>query len=217
MNKSEKSSPAVAIWEVPPSDGKKPGWVHLLIFFVLIFLGTLLGSLSSLSFRITTAINPNGPAYGVNYFWLGIVVQQVGSIWYGAWGVLAGVIFPFISNSATQASLLITAAYFPANFVQSFLPAFIFRRLKLNPKLEDGRDFLYLFLTMLVSSLFGALWSVFILVIVLGRLEWSDALLNFFGWFGGNLVAGIIFNYFLLKALSQRVINSNGFVRRWWT
>ncbi|MFL7812999.1 MAG: hypothetical protein ACK2TT_02920 [Anaerolineales bacterium] len=217
MSEQTQETTAVDIWEVDPSSERKPGWKHLAVFLILVLSGTVLGSLSSLSFRITNAIDPASPAYGINYFWLGIVVQQVGSIWFGAWGVLAGIVFPFISNSVTQTPLLISAAYFPANFVQSFLPAWIFRRLKLNPRLESGRDFLYLFLTMVLSSLFGAFWSVFILVFVLGRLEQGQALLNFFGWFGGNMVAGIFFNYFLLKALSPAILKSKRFVKRWWS
>lgn len=217
MNDHTQETRGEGIWEVDPSSERKPGWRHLVILLILVLAGTVLGSLSSLSFRITSAINPSSPAYGINYFWLGIVVQQVGSIWFGAWGVLAGIIFPFISNSVTGAPLLISAAYFPANFVQSFLPAWIFRRMKLDPKLGSGRDFLYLFLTMLLSSLFGAFWSVFILVFVLGRLERAQALVNFFGWFGGNMVAGIFFNYFLLKALSPGILKTRGFVKRWWS
>lgn len=216
MTEKEQESYSGSIWDDGSDPERKPNWIHLLVFLALVLAGTVLGSLSSIAFRITDAIDPSNPAYGINYFWLGIVVQQVGSIWFGAWGILAGIVFPFISNTVTQASLLISAAYFPANFVQSFLPAWLFRRLKLNPKLASGRDFLYLFLTMIVSSLFGALWSVFILVFVLGRLESSQALINFFGWFGGNLVAGTFFNYFLLKTLSPAILKSKIFVKRWW-
>ena len=70
---------------------------------------------------------------------------------------------------------------------------------------------------MVISNLLGAIWSVLILVVVLGRLDASDALTTFYGWFGGNLGAGIIFNFALLKALSHRIVVSRAFVRGWWS
>jgi hypothetical protein len=35
------------------------------------------------------------------------------------------------------------------------------------------------------------------------------------GWFGGNVVAGLVYNFVLLKALSPVVIRSKAFVKRW--
>ena len=126
--------PPAGIWD-QDQGSKRPGWVHLAAFLVLIVGGIIFGSFSSLSFKVTNNLSPSSPAYGVNYFWLGIVVQQAGSIWFGAWGVAAGVLFPLISNTVTSASILVSLTYIPANFIQSFLPAYAVRKLKLNPGL----------------------------------------------------------------------------------
>lgn len=215
MRADKPVSPAATIWD-DSQEQRKPGWIHLGVFLLLVIGGMILGAFSSLSFKITEYLNSSSPAYGVNYFWLGIVVQQVGSIWYGGWGVIAGILFPIFSNTVTRASILVSVAYIPANFIQSLLPAYVFRKLKLNPELKSGRDYFYLFLSMIASNLLGAVWSVFILVVVLGRLDSSAALTAFYGWFGGNLVAGIIFNFAVLKAVSGAVIKSRAFVRNWW-
>jgi hypothetical protein len=37
-----------------------------------------------------------------------------------------------------------------------------------------------------------------------------------FGWFAGNVIAGLIFNTILLKALSGVVIRMPAFVKKWW-
>jgi hypothetical protein len=216
MEVSKQPVKSTGVWEYNPDQRKRSVWFYLLIVVILISFGVILGSFSSLSFKITDQINSRSPSLGVNYFWVGIAIQQVGSIWFGFWGVLAGIIFPLFSNAVTNASILISIAYLPANFLQSFLPAFVFRRLKLNPDLETSRDYLYLLLSMFVSSLFGALWSVFMLVIVLGQIERDLALTSFFGWFGGNIAAGITFNFLLLKAFSKIVVEKNLLVKKWF-
>lgn len=203
-------------WDRDLGARHRPGWKHALVLVLLIAAGILVGSFSSLSFTVANEADPGSPAFGVNYFWVGIAVQQVGGIWFGAWGVLAGMIFPIFSNAVTKASVLVSLAYLPANFVQSFLPAWVFRKFKLDPGLNSTRDYIYLVLSMLISNLFGALWSVFALVVVLGQLDRSQALNSFVGWFGGNLLAGVIFNFILLRALSGVISTRDYFVRRWW-
>lgn len=49
-----------------------------------------------------------------------------------------------------------------------------------------------------------------------GLLTTESVPLFVWGWFGGNMVAGIVFNFILLKALSGVVIRTPAFVKRWW-
>jgi hypothetical protein len=142
-------------------------------------------------------------------------VQQVGAIWFGAWGVLAGAIFPFFSNAIAGTPFYVSLAYIPANAVQAFLPAWVFRKFKLDPRLKSKRDYLYFFGAMLVSSAFGALWSTLVVLRGFGLLTTDSLPLFIWGWFGGNVVAGVVFNFVLLKALSAVVIRTPAFVKQW--
>ncbi|MEW6651444.1 MAG: hypothetical protein AB1453_14815, partial [Chloroflexota bacterium] len=153
--------------------------------------------------------------FGVNFFWTGIAVQQVGAIWFGGWGVIAGAVFPFFSNAIAGTPFYVSAAYIPANAVQAFLPAFAFRYFKLDPRLKSGRDFLIFFASMVVSSAFGALWSTLVVLRGFNLLTTDSLPLFIWGWFGGNVVAGVVLNFILLKALSAVVIRTPAFVKRW--
>ena len=114
---TELAAPAQGVWE----KGEQPsvGARHILMLTGLILIGAIVGAFGSISFPL---------GFGGNFFWTGIAVQQVGSIWFGAWGVLAGVIFPFFSNALAGTPFYVSAAYIPANLVQSLLPAWAFRR-----------------------------------------------------------------------------------------
>ena len=195
---------------------RKSIWYYLFLVFVMIAIGFIAGAFGSLSFSVGHTDSLVNFGSGVNYFWPGIIVQQVGSIWFGAWGILAGVIFPFLSNAAAQTPFVISLAYIPANFIQAFLPAYIFRHRKLDPRLKSAADYLYLLLSMFVGNLIGASWSVLMLIYGFGRLTWSNAGSYFLGWFGGNMIAGVVFNFVILNALSQHVILSQILVKKWW-
>jgi hypothetical protein len=195
-----------AIWQ---RDGEtRVGVIQPILLVILIFIGYLVGSFGSVRFPL---------AFGVNFFWLGIVVQQVGGVLFGAWGVLAGMIFPFWSNADAGAPFVLSLAYLPANFIQGFLPAWVFRTLKLDPRLTSGRDYLFLLLAMAVSNALGALY---VSLVVLPGFELADggSAGGFFSaWFLGNLVPGIVLNFILLKVLSSVVIPTPAFVRRWFS
>jgi len=165
------------------------------------------GAFGSISFPL---------GFGVNFFWTGIAVQQVGSIWFGLWGVIAGFIFPFFSNGIAGTPFYVSLAYIPANLVQGLLPAWAFRYFKADPRLKKGCDYLILFLSMIVSSAFGALYSPLVVLKGFGLLTTESVPLFIWRWFGGNVVAGIVFNFILLKALSGVVIRTPAFVKRWW-
>ena len=195
------------IWVVKEGEKRPVGLTHIIITILLITTGFIVGAFGSISFPL---------GYGVNLFWTGIVVQQIGSIWFGAWGVIAGAIFPFFSNSIAGTPFYVSLAYLPANAIQSFLPAWVFRRFKLDPRMKSGKDGLFLFLAMVVSSIIGALWSVLVVLKGFDLLPPGSVPLFIWGWFGGNVVAGTVFNFILLKALSPIVIRTTAFVKKWW-
>lgn len=208
MPVTTKDMTAEQIWEVQPGERRSIGVIHIVITALLIGIGFVVGAFGSISFPL---------GFGVNFFWTGIAVQQIGSVWFGAWGVIAGTIFPFFSNAISGTPFYVSAAYIPANFVQAFLPAWVFRRFKLDPRLKTRRDYAILFLAMVLSSAFGALWSPLVVLKGFGLLTTDSVPLFIWGWFGGNVVAGLVFNFILLKALSAVVIRTPAFVKRWWS
>ena len=204
-NKSEFSEED--IWIVKEGEKRTVRITHIFITILLITIGFVVGAFGSVSFPL---------GFGVNFFWTGIVVQQVGSIWFGAWGVIAGAIFPFFSNAIADTPFYVSLAYLPANAIQAFLPAWVFRRFKLDPRMKSGKDSLYLFLAMIVSSIIGSLWSVLVVLKGYDLLTPGSVPLFVWGWFGGNVIAGVVFNFILLKALSEIVIRTKAFVKGWW-
>lgn len=198
---------AEQIWTVQEGEKRSVGVIHIVITALLIGIGFVVGAFGSISFPL---------GFGVNFFWTGIAVQQVGAIWFGMWGVIAGAIFPFFSNAIAGTPFYVSLAYVPANAVQAFLPAWAFRYFKLDPRLKSARDYIILFGAMIVSSAFGALWSPLVVLQGFGLLTTESLPLFIWGWFGGNVVAGVVFNFILLKALSGVVIRTPAFVKRWF-
>ncbi len=199
---------AQQIWTVEAGERRPVGVIHIVILALLIGIGFVVGAFGSISFPL---------GFGVNFFWTGIAIQQVGAIWFGAWGVLAGAIFPFFSNAIAGTPFYISLAYVPANAVQAWLPAWAFRYFKADPRLRSGRDYLILLAAMIVSSAFGALWSPLVVLKGFGLLTAESVPLFIWGWFGGNVLAGLVFNFILLRALSGVVIRTPSFVKRWWS
>jgi hypothetical protein len=204
----ESEMTAEEIWTVQEGERRSIGVIHIVILALLIGIGFVVGAFGSISFPL---------GFGVNFFWTGIVVQQVGAIWFGAWGVIAGAIFPFFSNAIAGTPFYVSLAYIPANAVQAFLPAWAFRYFKADPRLKSKRDYLILLAAMIISSAFGALYSPLVVLKGFGLLTTDSLPLFVWGWFGGNVVAGVVFNFVLLKALSPVVIRTTAFVKRWWS
>lgn len=204
---SQSSLTAEKIWTVEEGEKRSIGIIHIVITALLIGIGFVVGGYGSITFPL---------GFGVNFFWPGIAVQQVGAIWFGAWGSIAAAIFPFFSNAIAGTPFYVSLAYVPANFVQAFLPAWVFRRFKLDPRLRKWQDYVYLLVAMIIANAFGALWSTLVVLRSFGLLTASSVPLFIWGWFGGNLIAGIVFNFILLKALSGVVIRTTAFVKRWW-
>ena len=67
-----------------------------------------------------------------------------------------------------------------------------------------------------LGNIFGALWSPLVVLKGFGLLTAESVPLFIWGWFAGNEIAGIVFNFILLKALSPVVIQSRAFVKQWF-
>ncbi|GAB4472953.1 MAG: hypothetical protein Kow00124_11480 [Anaerolineae bacterium] len=195
------------IWTPQPGEQQRPGLRHFILTLVLFSTGALVGAFGQFTLPLS---------FGVNFFWPGIAVQNVGGIWFGAWGVLAGALFPIISNGIDGTPILISLAYIPANTLQAFLPAWGFRVFRADPRLTTPRDWGVFLLTITIANALGALWSSMIVLRGFGLLDTGSVFLFIWGWFAGNEIAGIVFGVLLLKTFSGLVMASRLFVRRWF-
>ena len=199
---SEKS-----VWELEPGEVRKPGTIHIAIMALLIGVGAVAGTFGSLSIPL---------GYGVTGFWPGVAVQAVGSIWFGMWGVIAGFLFPFISNSLAGAPLYVSFGYLPSNLIQGLLPAWAFKYFKADPRLTSGKDYaIFIVFGVILNNILGAAWAVTALQ-WLGLVTVESVPLFFSGWTIGNGVPALIFGIILLKALSPLVVKHRSFVKKWW-
>lgn len=195
------------IWTIEPGERRSPGIVHVVMTALFIGIGIVVGTLGSLAI----------PIGFVSAFWPGQAVQAVGGTWFGAWGVLAGMFFPFISNAMSgSAPIPVSAAYLPANFLQGFLAAAAFRYLKADPRLSTARDWvIWIVVGVLLANFLGAFWGTYVLV-WFGLITGSAQLTALLGWMIGNTIPSLIFGSILLKFVSPMVMRSKAFVKGWW-
>lgn len=194
------------IWEMEEGEKRPVGVTHIVITALLIGIGAVVGAFGSFTLPL---------GFGVNFFWPAIAVQNIGSIWFGLWGVIAGALFPIISNGIAGTPVYISLAYIPANAMQCFLPALAFRLFKADPRLRKLSDYVIFLVSITIGNIFGALYSPLVVLKGFGLLTAESVPIFIWGWFAGNEIAGIIFGIILLKFLSAIVIRSKPFVKRW--
>jgi len=67
-----------------------------------------------------------------------------------------------------------------------------------------------------LGNIFGALYSPLVVLRGFGLLTAESVPVFIWGWFAGNEIAGIIFGLILMKALSDVVMRSKAFVKKWF-
>jgi integral membrane sensor domain MASE1 len=197
---------ASRVWSLQPGERRRPGVVHIVMMALFIGIGIVVGTLGSLAI----------PIGFVSAFWPGQAVQAVGGIWFGLWGVIAGMFFPFISNAMSgSAPIPVSAAYLPANFLQAFLAAAAFRYLKADPRLRSGRDWaVWIVIGVLAANFLGAFWGTYVLT-WFGLITEAARTTALLGWWVGNTIPSLIFGSILLKFVSPMVMRSKAFVKGW--
>ncbi len=195
-----------SIWTLEAGERRSPGIIHIVMMALFIGIGIVVGTLGSLAI----------PIGFVSAFWPGQAVQAIGGTWFGAWGVVAGMFFPFISNAMSgSAPIPVSAAYLPANFLQSVLAAAAFRYLKADPRLTSTRDWvIWIVVGVLLANLAGAFWGTWVLV-QFGLITGSFQLTALLGWLIGNSIPSLIFGSIVLKYVTPMVIRSKSFVKGW--
>lgn len=177
------------------------------LVIVLTIIGSMIGLFGSLSFHI---------GYSITYFWPAIIIQLIGGLWFGIYGVAAGVLFPIISDLAVGTPLFLTIMYIPANFIQSFLPVWSFRRFEADICLRRAKDqLIFLIFGVFLTNVFGALWGSFSLVIA-GYIPFEEMTRYFVAWFIGNTIPALVLGELLLLTLSPYVKKSGLYIRYWF-
>jgi len=196
-----------SIWKLEEGEIRKPGLAHYVMMALFTGVGIVVGTFGSLAVSI-------GP---VSAFWPGQAIQSVGSIWYGGWGAIAGVVFPMISNAISgSAALPISLAYIPGNLAQAAIAGYFFRKMNCNPCLTSKKDYIvFIVLGTLVANAIGAAEGNFVLLLF-GIITPAGIPLNFLGWFLGNSIASGILGIIMLKFLSPLVIKTRTFCKGIW-
>jgi serine phosphatase RsbU (regulator of sigma subunit) len=148
-------------------------------------------------------------------FWPAAALQVVYGIWFGVYGVIAGIIGPMLGNGLVGESPFI---FLFSNAIQSSLAAVWFRYRKLDPRLRSRRDWLgAILIGCVLSHLLGS---------VIGVTEaylrnpadyefsyWAGKLLS---WLAGNTLPCIILVPALLKSGSAIIVRGPLFCQSFW-
>jgi serine phosphatase RsbU (regulator of sigma subunit) len=180
---------------------------HLFALAATIAVGTVVGGLGTLSFPLHETPSGFAPA---------TAIQVVAGVWFGAWGVVAGVIFPAIVRSLTGPDNLPGRVL--ADLVLSGLPAFWFRYFRRDPRLRLRRDRLvYLVVVVGLSNLVAALVGTTSLALTDAE-NWRPArwLAHVVAWFAAGAGPCLVLGLPLLRTLSPVITRSSLFCRGWW-
>ncbi|QQK06957.1 hypothetical protein [Miniphocaeibacter halophilus] len=197
----------LSVWDKEVGEIRKPGLSHVVMTALFSGVGIVVGTIGSLAV----------PVGFVSAFWPGQAIQSVGSIWYGAWGGIAGVLFPIISNViGAGVAIPVSLAYIPGNFLQSMIAGIAFRTLKRDPRLKSFKDWIvYIIFGILISNAVGAFWGTWTQRLF-GLLTPDSHFVTFMGWWIGNSVGSGILGIVMLKFISPIVIKSKTFCKGYW-
>src|SRR5262245_27269594 len=199
---------APSIWDPPPGTQATVGWRHVLTALVTVAMGTVTGGLGTLSFPVGDTPSGFAPA---------TAIQVVAGIWFGGWGILAGVIFPAIVRSLTGPDNLPGRVL--VDLILCGLPALWFRVTKRDPRLETRADrltflFVVVGLTNLVAAVVGTSYLMLFEGSDLGLRRWFASVL---AWFASGAGPVLVLGFPLLSMLSPVVTRSSLFCRGWWS
>lgn len=196
------------VWQLTAADRAGPGAQHILAFVMLTIIGTVVGTLGTVGLPV---------GLNVSAFWPAMTLQAVGGIWFGGWGVLAGVVFACLTNLLTGGSFASVVGFIPANMTQGLLVAWVFRRWRLHPALPGWREAgIFAVVGCFLANGLGALLGIGALALEGNSLgpEYVTTLL--FSWVMGNGLPCLALGLPLLWTLSPLVVDSPFFCKRWW-
>ena len=141
---------ANAVWRLLPNQQIA---FHRRFIILTIFLLILVAITATLG-----TVNFSSDLTAITSFWPAAAFQIVLPIWFGIYGVLAGVIGPMIGNAIFGETAFL---FIPANIMQSIMAGLWFRFRRLDPRLRSRRDWLgALLIGCVLANLLGALLGV---------------------------------------------------------
>jgi tellurite methyltransferase len=146
--------------------------------------------------------------------WPGAIFQVVSAAALGGWGVVATIISAIITNAINVKTMYAILAFIPANFVQSFIPAYYYRRI-LKKGGWSSRTFRFL-----PFLIYGVL-----IPNILGSFLGGAAVHMFAGapyvhvcakWFIANVPIAIILGWPLFRYVIPALVDEGWTVKGWW-
>jgi len=159
---------------------------------------------------ITTTVVP-----GVAALYPATAFEVTFGIWFGVWGAIASYLGLLIAGTyAGWFSLPIGMVLSVSDFLAAFIPALLFRALKVQPSLKTPRDWaVYIVAGVILSSLPGSLYYNYI-NLLLGYLPGMEAFwVGVISWNIGNYVVVLIISTILLKSVSGYVMKAGLYVK----
>ena len=195
------------VWAIPPGQHIRFSLRYITLTAYLTILVTLTATLGTMS--------SSSDSTAIVSFWPAAALQVVYSIWFGIYGVIAGIIGPMLGNGLVGESPLM---FIVANAVQSSLAGLWFRYRKLDPRLRSRRDWVGAILVgCILSHLLGATLGVteayFRSTADYELSFWTGKLLS---WLAGNALPCIILVPALLMSGSAIIVRGPIFCESFW-
>ncbi len=179
----------------------------LCIVICLTVIGTALAYLSE---RLLSV------GYGVTVLWLGAAVVANGGIWFGAWGIAAGVMFPFLAGQLQELPIEDGLSAVLPNLIEGLMPALAFRWLAADPALSDQRSqAAYAVWAALLPSVTGGVLAAWFWV-VLGKADPDTFRLLALDWSLSNTAVVLIFGFPAAYLLTPILRERGWLVQGWW-
>lgn len=146
--------------------------------------------------------------------WPGAIFQSVAGAAFGGWGVLATVIAGIITGTINTPNINLILAFIPANFVQSFIPAYYYRRL-LRAGGWNRRSmqfWRFAIFAILIPNLIGGIIGGGAVSYFESELFWG----TYLKWIMANIPIGLILGWPLYFIFVPRLIEEGWTTQGWW-
>ena len=146
--------------------------------------------------------------------WPGAIFQAISAAALGGLGILATIVAGIITNSINVKTLYSIFALIPANFIQSFIPAYYYRhQLKSGGWNKCVFGFIpFLFYGVLIPNIFGATLGA-AAVSTFGGAPYFPL---FIKWLVANIPIAILLGWPLFKFLVPTLVDEGWAIKGWW-
>ena len=189
------------------SQSQRALWRNLCLTFSTVALSTLLCTLGYNSLNAVEGSIAN--------VWPGAIFQVVSAIAFGAWGIVATLVAGIITNLINVKSFYFVFAFTPANFVQSFIPAYYYRKhlAKAGWRKSSFAFLPFLIFGVLLPNIFGASLGAFALSFHSENISYAHF---FWKWLIANVPIALLLGWPLFYFVIPSFIEEGWTVKGWW-